>query len=56
MKDMKIMKGIHEAQLLTYMKLANNKLGFIINLNIKLVKQGLNCLFYEIINKTYFVI
>ena len=33
MKDMKIMKEIHEAQLLTYMKLANNKQGFIINFN-----------------------
>jgi hypothetical protein len=31
------MKGIHEALLLTCMKLANNKHGFIINFNAKLL-------------------
>jgi len=41
MKDMKIMKGIHEAQLFTYMKLANINQGFLINFNVKLLKQGL---------------
>jgi len=41
MKDMKIMKGIHEAQLLASMKLANIKQGFLINFNVKLLKQGL---------------
>ena len=56
MKDMKILKGTHEAQLLTYMKLTNIKQGFLINLNEKLLKQGLNRLFYEIINKALVVI
>ncbi len=31
---------IHEAQLLTYLKLANKKLGLIINFNVALLKQG----------------
>ena len=34
-------KGFHEAQLSTYMKLANIKQGFLINFNVKLLKQGL---------------
>ncbi|MBT3811447.1 MAG: hypothetical protein HOE45_02325 [Gammaproteobacteria bacterium] len=33
--------GIHQAQLLTYMKRANIKHGFLINFNVKLLKQGL---------------
>jgi hypothetical protein len=32
---------LHEAQLLTYMKLANIRHGFLINFNVKLLKQGL---------------
>ncbi len=32
---------IHMAQLLTYMKLKNVKLGFLINWNVKLIKNGL---------------
>ena len=32
---------IHDAQLLTYMKLANCKLGLLINFNEKLLKHGL---------------
>lgn len=32
---------IHEAQLLTYMKLTNKRLGFIINFNEILVKNGI---------------
>ena len=31
---------IHEAQLLTYMKLADKKLGLLINFNVKLLKDG----------------
>lgn len=34
-------KPIHEAQLLTYMKLANIKLGLIINFNVLLLKDGI---------------
>ncbi|MBI4514697.1 MAG: GxxExxY protein [Deltaproteobacteria bacterium] len=33
--------GIHQAQLLTYMKLAGIKQGFLINFNVALLKDGL---------------
>ena len=32
---------IHEAQLLTYMKLAKVRIGYIINFNTHLLKQGI---------------
>ncbi len=32
---------IHEAQLLTYLKLTNRKLGLIINFNTQLLKNGI---------------
>ena len=32
---------IHEAQLLTHLKLANIRLGFILNFNVPLMKQGI---------------
>ena len=35
------LKGIHEAQLVTYMKLAGIKHGFLINFNARQLKQGL---------------
>jgi len=41
LKSVEQLKGIHEAQLLTYMKLAKIKQGFLINFNVKLLKQGL---------------
>jgi len=41
LKSVDQLKGIHEAQLLTYMKLANIKQGFLINFNVELQKQGL---------------
>ncbi len=31
---------IHEAQLITYLKLADKKLGYLINFNVKLMKDG----------------
>lgn len=34
-------KGIHEAQLLTYMKLASVKTGLLINFNVPKLKDGL---------------
>jgi len=35
------LKGIHEAQLLTYMRLSGIRHGFLINFNVKLLKDGL---------------
>jgi GxxExxY protein len=32
---------IHEAQIMTYMKLANIKLGLLINFNVSLLKNGI---------------
>ncbi len=32
---------IHQAQLLTYLKLAGLKLGFLVNWNVPLIKQGI---------------
>lgn len=42
LKSVEQLKGVHEAQLLTYMKLMDIKQGFLINFNVKLLKQGLN--------------
>jgi len=32
---------VHEAQLVTYLKLANKKLGLLINFNVALLKEGI---------------
>jgi len=32
---------IHQAQLLTYLKLSNKQLGFLINFNVPLIKDGI---------------
>jgi len=32
---------VHEAQLLTYLKLSHHRLGFLINFNTKLLKEGI---------------
>ena len=41
MKSVEEIKGIHEAQLLTYMKLAGVKIGLLINFNDKTLKDGI---------------
>ena len=41
--EVKAVEGIlpvHEAQLLSYLKLSNRKLGFLINFNVELLKDG----------------
>ena len=40
-KSVERLLPIHEAQLLTYMKLRNLRLGFLINWNVPLLKQGI---------------
>jgi len=32
---------VHKAQLMTYLKLTNKRLGFIINFNVPIIKQGI---------------
>ncbi len=41
LKSVAQIKGIHEAQLLTYMKLAGIKTGLLVNFNEKLLKNGI---------------
>jgi len=41
LKSIETLQSIHQAQLLTYMKLANKKTGLLINFNVQLLKTGL---------------
>lgn len=41
LKSIEQLMPIHEAQLLTYMKLAGLKQGFLINFNVRLLKNGI---------------
>jgi GxxExxY protein len=41
LKAVEILMPVHEVQLLTYLKLADNKLGYLINFNVPLLKEGL---------------
>ncbi|MDK1029711.1 MAG: GxxExxY protein [Anaerolineae bacterium] len=40
-KSVENLAPIHEAQLLSYLKLAGCKIGLLINFNVKMLKQGL---------------
>lgn len=40
-KSVQAIAAIHEAQLLTYLKLSNYKKGLLINFNVKLLKEGI---------------
>ena len=41
LKSVEAIKGIHEAQLLTYMKRASVKVGLLINFNVTKLKDGI---------------
>ncbi len=41
LKSVKVLQPIHEAQLLTYMKLTGCKIGLLINFNVCVLKQGI---------------
>lgn len=41
LKSLEIMLPVHEVQLLTYMKLADIKLGFLLNFNVPYLKEGI---------------
>ncbi len=41
LKSVRAIEPIHEAQLLTYLKLADKKLGLLMNFNVPLMKQGI---------------
>jgi GxxExxY protein len=40
-KTVDVLSEVHVAQLLTYLKLGNYKLGLLINFNVSLLKQGI---------------
>ena len=40
-KSVQAMPPIHEAQLLTYLKLSGHRLGFLVNCNVPLIKDGM---------------
>jgi GxxExxY protein len=40
-KSVEALNDIHLAQILTYLKLSNNKLGYLINFNVPLLKNGI---------------
>jgi GxxExxY protein len=47
-KSIESLSAIHEAQLLSYLKLSGCHLGLLINFNVKLLKQGIRRLVHEL--------
>ncbi len=41
LKSVELLLPVHEVQLLTYLKLADKKLGFLINFNVQYLKEGI---------------
>jgi len=41
-KAVQSLAPIHEAQLMTYLKLSKKRLGFLVNWNVALIKDGIN--------------
>ena len=46
-KAAEIYQPIFDAQLITYLKLANKKLGYVINFNVPLLKNGFKRIVYK---------
>ena len=40
-KSVETLNDLHHAQILTYLKLSNCRLGFLINFNVALIKNGI---------------
>lgn len=40
LKSIEVLLPVHEAQIISYLKLANKRLGFLINFNVPLLKSG----------------
>ena len=38
---------VHMAQILSYMKLTNKKMGFLLNFNVPLIKEGVRRIVYK---------
>jgi GxxExxY protein len=45
---------IHQAQLLTYLKLSGCKIGFLLNWNVKLMKNGIRRVVYNLEGQTHY--
>lgn len=41
LKTVEFLNDVHSAQILTYMKLGDYKLGLLLNFHVKLLKQGI---------------
>ncbi|HEY0008244.1 MAG TPA: GxxExxY protein [Tepidisphaeraceae bacterium] len=41
LKSVQALLPVHEAQLITYLKLSNCRLGFLVNFNVPLIKDGI---------------
>jgi len=42
LKAIDILLPVHDAQIISYLKLTNKKLGFLVNFNVPLIKEGFN--------------
>ena len=42
LKSVEAIAPVHKKQLLTYLRLANKKLGLLINFNVELIKNGIS--------------
>jgi len=47
-KSVQTLLPVNEAQLITYLKLSGHKLGFLINWNVPLIKDGIRRLVYRL--------
>ncbi len=47
LKAIEVLIPLHTAQLITYLKLPNKKLGYLINFNTPLVKDGFRRIVYN---------
>jgi GxxExxY protein len=43
LKAIDIMNPVYEAQILSYLKMTKLKLGYLINFNVPLIKDGIQC-------------
>lgn len=50
LKSVEVLMPVHEAQLVTYLKLADKRLGLLINFNVVLLKEGIRRRINGIIN------
>jgi len=41
-KSVEVIHPVHKKQLLTYLRLANKRLGLLINFNVELIKDGIS--------------